>query len=242
MKEADCHEQKQELTRKSKGRGMSLAEKTIYWVKPFILAIISIPFVLLSAYVLVFYAPRVRPIDKYGLMASIAVFALSSTLLYFSLSTFVGMARRKMLSGSFLPVREDLIALRLRNHRSALWKRLITSGLFCMIAIGATHRLMETRLHWHASMWIIPALMWAAAILVTLGCFLPTEPKWILPALAIVWCSAGFYYAVGVLVSRLRGGEYWEFPAVMFLISAIAGIGAIRGAEFTQRPAIPPEG
>lgn len=208
---------------------ITLFERVRLWNAPIVTALISIPIFLISALTLLFYFPRhLHPLDKFLLIASVILLVISAITLWGSASGFHRIIRRKIKTGSFFPAGDDLVEWRKSLHRAAGWQRIVIPAAFCVFAIGSTHQTLATPYSFRPTVWILPALMWIAATLIIFIFALPSAPKWIEPAVAVVWCITGFWYMVSVLASHSRGIEYWLFPFVMFLMAAILLAGIIR--------------
>lgn len=209
---------------------MPFWQKAGFIVLPLIWALLLLPIVLISGLVLILlpfsHTPRPSTLE---LIAALAVFAISGTGLWLSFNILFKAVQRKIRTGSFFPHGNDLIDVRRHVEKRTFWRKIAIAGFFCLVAVGATQSLLNNPHHRQLSMWIVPALMWVAAILMVLTSFLRPEPKWLAPALAGTWCLAGIWYAVSVLATRTQGLKYWGFPILMFVMAAIAVVEAIRG-------------
>jgi len=233
MKELN-HQHTESLQLGSPVPGMSLFEKARLWAGPIIAALISVPIFIVSALVLLFNVPNhLHPLDR---LLPVVLLVLCGIGIYGSAGGFLTIVRRNLRTGSFLPTGDDLAQWRKARQKLAPWEKVVIPGVFCVIAIGSTQSALAAP-HHHPTIWIIPVLMWIAAILITFAFTLQSAPNWIDSAVAVVWCSAGLWYIISVLASHSRGAEYWAFPIVMFLMAAVLQTGNIRRRK--QSPAEP---
>lgn len=208
---------------------ISLVDKVRLWAGPIVTALVSVPIFLISVAVLIFYIPRhLHSPDKLELIASFSLLTISAIATWGSASGFYKLARRKLKTGTFFPAEEELTEWRNSLKRPAGWQKIVTPAAFCMIAWGSTQEVLTKPNYDHPGAWVLPALMWIAAILIIFAFVLPSAPRWIGSALAAVWCLAGLWYMISVLASHSRGVEYWIFPFVMFVMAAALVIGRDR--------------
>lgn len=211
---------------------ISLADQARLWAGPIVTALISVPIFLISAAVLIFYIPRhLHSSYKLELIASFSLLTISAIATWGSASGFYKIARRKLKTGTFFPAEEELTEWRNSLKKPAGWQKIVIPAAFCMIAWGSTQEVLIKPNYHHPVAWVVPALMWIAAILIIFVFVLPSAPQWIGSALAAVWCLAGLWYMISVLASHSRGVEYWTFPFVMFVMAAAIVIGRDRHSQ-----------
>lgn len=211
---------------------ISLFEKVRLWAGPSVTALISIPVSLISLAALLFYIRhRFHPLDTLNLIASVSLLAICAIALWGSASGFYRIIRRKVTAGSFFPEGDELTEWRKSLRRSARWQSIVIPAAFCMIALGSTQSALTTAYYNPLGVWIIPSLMWLAAILIISAFALPSLSKWIDSALATVWFAAGVWYVISVLASHSRGIEYWAFPFVMFTMAGVLLFEILRRAK-----------
>lgn len=113
------------------------------------------------------------------------------------------------------------------RKRHPLSKRLTISAGFCLVAYGSTDVVASLPGH-PVSYWIIPAAMWAVAIVVTMAAFRNTQPRWAFPLVAFSYGIAAMASSYFVLASGSYRLELWALPVLMWMMTAIFTLGALR--------------
>jgi hypothetical protein len=245
MNETGGQAVKRVLIGSNDGATMSCAEKASFWVWPFMLAFLSLPFILTSAIDILFLVAKARGLvvkdsgsNKYELIGALVMWIsplLAATLLYFSFSVFSRMIRRKRKTGSLLPAGEELNDCRIRRR---LRSRILVPAFFCYFAFGFTFRAISYH-DFRASACALLIVMWLIAISITVVASRSTEPRW----LAVV-VTALFYLAATSSTSLtfypLTSGDdrgHWSiFSALMWTIAAISTADIFR----SRAPKCPP--
>lgn len=125
--------------------------------------------------------------------------------------------------------------------RHPLSKRLTISAGFWLVAYGSTDLVASLPGH-TASYWIVPAMMWAVAILVTIAAFRRTQPRWTFPAVAACYSLAATASSYFVLASDGYRYELWALPVLMWAMTAIFALAALRANARVLRQVQMPTG